>query len=177
MCSYNQIQKLKLKICVFFVVPGNGQALLRMPDTTVLNIINLNIDSIQAEITKCKNKQRTGNTCCFGGLYRDTEVINKQDANGQNDQNKSNKSINYFHSSKDTDADKRKNSALTQKIHKTFDNILMVLGSLKAHSHYSINLTANHTKHCQGIWHMHYKNHSRRSWSACKEWTSSHPLE
>ena len=29
------------KQCVFFVVPGNSQALLRMPDTAVLNIINL----------------------------------------------------------------------------------------------------------------------------------------
>ena len=35
------------KQCVFFVVPGNGQALLGMPDTAALNIINLNIDSIQ----------------------------------------------------------------------------------------------------------------------------------
>ena len=39
------------KQCVFFVVPGNGQSLLGMPDTAVLNIINLNIDSIQKEIT------------------------------------------------------------------------------------------------------------------------------
>ena len=34
------------KQCMFFVVPENGQALLGMPDTAVLNIINLNIDSI-----------------------------------------------------------------------------------------------------------------------------------
>ena len=55
MCSHNQIQKLKK--CVFFVVPGNGQALLGMPDTAVLNIINLNIDSIQAEIVSSKTNR------------------------------------------------------------------------------------------------------------------------
>ena len=36
------------KKCEFFVVPGNGQVLLGMPDTAALNIINLNIDSIEA---------------------------------------------------------------------------------------------------------------------------------
>ena len=45
------------KRCVFFVVPGNGQALLGMPDMAVLNIINLNIDSIQKEIRNCKAKR------------------------------------------------------------------------------------------------------------------------
>ena len=35
-----------IKRCTFFVVPGNRQVLLGMPDTTTLNLINLNIDSI-----------------------------------------------------------------------------------------------------------------------------------
>ena len=34
---------------------------------------------------------------------------------------------------------------------------LMVLGALKAHFHYSLNPTANHTKCHQGGWHMHTK--------------------
>ena len=41
--------------CEFFVVSGNGQALLGMPDTTALNIINVNIDSIDAEGTQREN--------------------------------------------------------------------------------------------------------------------------
>ena len=47
------------KCCVFFVVPGNGQALIGMPDTTSLNIVKVNIDFIQTEIAECKtsNKQ------------------------------------------------------------------------------------------------------------------------
>ena len=42
------------KRCVFFVVPGNGQVLLRMPDTAALKLININIDSIQAKVAECK---------------------------------------------------------------------------------------------------------------------------
>ena len=42
------------KRCVFFVVPGNGQTLLGMPDTAALKLININIDSIQAEKAECK---------------------------------------------------------------------------------------------------------------------------
>ena len=42
-----------------FVAPGNGQALLGMPDTDVLNIININIVSIHAE--DVKNKEQYGN--------------------------------------------------------------------------------------------------------------------
>ena len=93
-----------------------------MPDTAVLNIIHLNIDSIQVEITKCKtNRGQEMHTVAEGCTKRDAGIITKQDTNGQNDQNKPNKSINYFYSSKDIDADKRKSSAMTQKIHETFD--------------------------------------------------------
>ena len=43
------------KECEFFVVLGNGQTLLGMPDTAALNIINVNIDSIEAGGTKREN--------------------------------------------------------------------------------------------------------------------------
>ena len=56
MLGHYQIQNFK-KRCVFFVVPGNGKALLGMPDTAVLNIINLNIDSMQKEIRNCKTNR------------------------------------------------------------------------------------------------------------------------
>ena len=35
------------KRCVFFVVPGNSQMLLGMPDTAALKLININTDSIR----------------------------------------------------------------------------------------------------------------------------------
>ena len=56
---------------MFFVVPGNGQVLLRMPDMAALNIINLNIDSIQAEVAEFKiNIVCTGNADCVSGLNK-----------------------------------------------------------------------------------------------------------
>ena len=128
MHSSKQIQKLK-KQCVILVVPGNGQALLRMPDMAVLNIINLNIDSIQVEITSCKtNRGQQTHAFAEGSTKRDTGGIIKQEANGQNGQNHSNKSINYFYCLKDTDADKRKSSTKTQKIHDTFGNVFNGFG-------------------------------------------------
>ena len=51
-----KIKNLK-KWCVFFVVPGNSQALVGMPDMAALNIINLNIDSINAETAECKTNR------------------------------------------------------------------------------------------------------------------------
>ena len=57
MCTATIKFKNFKKKCVFFVVPGNGQALLGMPDMAVLNIINLNIDSIQKEIRECKTNR------------------------------------------------------------------------------------------------------------------------
>ena len=57
MHGHNQIQKFKKALCVF-VVPGNGQALFRMPDKAALNILNLNIGSIQAQVANCRTKRK-----------------------------------------------------------------------------------------------------------------------
>ena len=54
-CTVIISYKNNRKKCEFFVVPGNGQALLGMPDTAALNIINVNIDSIEAEGTQREN--------------------------------------------------------------------------------------------------------------------------
>ena len=58
------------KRCVFFVVPGNGQALLGMPDTAALQIININIDSIQAEVAECKTNIKQEIHTVMKGLYK-----------------------------------------------------------------------------------------------------------
>ena len=93
------------KYCVFFVVPRNGQVLLEMPDTAALNILNLNIDSIQAEVANCKtNREQETHKVAEGCTNINTVGIIKQTANSQN---QSNKLINYFYSSKNTEADKR----------------------------------------------------------------------
>ena len=61
------------KRCIFFVVPGNGQALLGMPDTVAFNLINLNIDSIQTIIAECKtNKEQETCTGIEGCTNKNT---------------------------------------------------------------------------------------------------------
>ena len=106
------------KRCVYFVVPGNNQALLRMPDTTVLNIINLNIDSIQKEIGNCKtNSCQEMHAVAEDCTNRDAHSAIKQDDNGQQHQSQANKLINYFYSSNNTDVDKSKINPMTQRIH------------------------------------------------------------
>ena len=72
------------KKCVFFVVPGNSQVLLGLPDMMVLNIINLNIESIQKEIRECKTN--TGQEMYAetkGYTNKDAQSTIKQDSNGQ----------------------------------------------------------------------------------------------
>ena len=69
------------KKCEFFVVPKNGQMLLGMPDTAALNIINANIDSIEAASTQKENcntnisyakktKHQAGSSRGKGELYK-----------------------------------------------------------------------------------------------------------
>ena len=114
---------------MFFVVPGNGQVLLRMPDTAALNIISLNIDSIQAEVAECKtNIKQEMHAVAKGCTNTDAGINTQQDENGPIDQNNSNKSINYFFSLTNIDTDKRKSIAMMQKIHDTFGNVFNGIG-------------------------------------------------
>ena len=56
MCTVEVEHKNNCKKCKFYVVPGNGQALLGMPDTDALNIIKINIDLIGAEDARDSDK-------------------------------------------------------------------------------------------------------------------------
>ena len=117
---------LKLKKCVFFVVWGNGQALLGMPDIAALKILNLNIDSIQVEVGSYKiNREQETHKVTEGCTNINTIAVIKQTANGQI---QSSKLINYFYSSKNTEADKRESDVMTQKIHDTYGNVFNGIG-------------------------------------------------
>ena len=120
------------KCCTFFVVPGNGQALIGMPDATSLDIIKINIDSIQAEMLKGKtnNKQemQTDTDSCTN-MRRD--AINRQDANIQKDQDMPINPINYFPSSCNIDADKRKSIEMTQILHNKFGDMFNSIACFK----------------------------------------------
>ena len=66
-----------------------------------------------------------------GCTNTDTGEINKQDANGQNDQNvsnNSNNSVNYFFSSNNIMANKKQSSEMAQKIHDRFGNVFNGIG-------------------------------------------------
>ena len=118
--------------CVFFVVPGNGQALLGMPDTAALKLININIDSIQAEMaerkTNIEQETQVWEKSC-ANTYANSKT--KQGISGQNGQNNANKSINYFFSSSNVVADKRKSSKMMQQIHNTFGYVFNDIGCFK----------------------------------------------
>ena len=125
---------IKFKNCkkkyVFFVVPGNGQALLGIPDTVALNIINLNIDSIQKEIRECKtNRGQEMHADTEDCTNKDAHITAKQDGNSQ--QHQANKLTNYFYSSNNTDADKSKSAAMTQRIHETSGEVFNSIGCFK----------------------------------------------
>ena len=87
-----------------------------MPDTAALKLININIDSKQAE---CKtNIEKELHVVEKGCANTDADLKTKQGANSQNGHNNANKTINYFFSSSNIDADnidadKRKSSKLT----------------------------------------------------------------
>ena len=153
------------------VVPGNGQALLWMADTATLKLINISIDSIQAEIAECKTNSGNVSESDItqemhvvekGCTNTDADSKIKHSVNGQNYNDNVN-TINYFLSSPNVEADKRKSIELMQKYTMHLGMCLMVLSALRASFLCSSSPIANHIKCHQGMWHMHYRNHLRRS--------------
>ena len=59
-CTVEVEHKNNRKKCKFFVVLRNGQALLGMPDTDVLSIIKITVNTIGAEQTRGSNKYPGG---------------------------------------------------------------------------------------------------------------------
>ena len=59
----------KHKLCKFFVVPGNGKALLGMPDIDMLNIIHRNCNTIDTQEADRANNCSTNTAICWGSRY------------------------------------------------------------------------------------------------------------
>ena len=107
---------IKKRWCVF-VVPRNSEALLGMPGTATLKIININIDSIQAVKEECSTN--IGNTE-ESNTTQEVPVVEKsctnKDAdskvnnniNSHNINTNVNNLTNYFFSSPNVEADRRK---------------------------------------------------------------------
>ena len=89
---YNKINTTQLGTCVvvikfknvkkrcvfFFLVSGNGQALMGMPDTAALNLINKNVDFIQAEAAECKTNSEDARE---SNITQEMHVVGKGCAN------------------------------------------------------------------------------------------------
>ena len=122
------------KHCVFFVVLGNSQVLLGIPDTMMLNIINVNFDSIQAEAVECRTntKQEVEQDMKQHTSKVPNAVINTtQTPNGQIDSNNSNVVIDYFYSSQDTSGNKKDSAVMTKKVHGKFSDVFNGIGYLE----------------------------------------------
>ena len=57
------------KMCKFFVVPGIRQALLGMPDIKMLNIININCNTIDTHENDRADNCRTNTAICQGSRH------------------------------------------------------------------------------------------------------------
>ena len=128
-CAVTIEFKNSKKHCVFFVVLGNGQVLFRMPDMAMVNILNLNIDSIQSQVANCRtNREQETQKVVEDCTNTKTAGIIERKSNGQN---QSTKLINYFYSSKDPEADKRQSHDMTQKIYNTYGDVFNGIGCFK----------------------------------------------
>ena len=126
--------------CEFFVVPGNGQALLGIPDTAALKIININIDSFNAEDTQKDNcntnidaaKVSNAKQEIHGARKRCTNMDgifkSTNNSNGSTLNANANTLTKYFLSCPNTEIDKRKSAKLTQQIHTEFYNVFNDIG-------------------------------------------------
>ena len=146
-----------------------------MPDMATLNIINLNIDSIQVMTPECKtnrgqethsiienctNKNKTGHKGCKNNS---TGIISKQDTNGQSEPSNPNMSINYFYSSNNVDADKRSSSNMMQSIHMRFGDIFNGIGCFKGTFSLQLKPDSKQYQAPLDMWLMHYRNHLKKS--------------
>ena len=112
--------------CEFFVVPRNGEVLLVMPDTAALNIINVNIDSIESASMQKDNYSTNINDTKYPNTKQETcevkescantdeDLKSTNNANGSNSNTNPNTLINHFLSSPNIEIDKRKSIELRQ---------------------------------------------------------------
>ena len=113
------------KKCEFFVIPGNGKGLFGMPDTAALNIVNVNIDSIEAEGTQKETCNTNVSVAKTANIKQETHGAKKSctntDENLKNTNNvnrldsntNTNTLTNYFLSFPNIEIDRRKSAELT----------------------------------------------------------------
>ena len=135
-----------------------------MPDTAALELINVNIDYIWAEAAECKtntgdvkesNRTQETHVVEKGCANMDMDSKIKHSANGQNAKDNVNKVTNYFLSSPNVEADKRKSIEIMQKIHNTFGDVFNGIGCFEGTFSLQLRPGSKPYQHYQGVWHMH----------------------
>ena len=168
--------KKNKKTCQFFVVSGNGQALLGMPDTDALNIIKTNIDSVDAEVMKnkefhantktiqgsnTKQEKDGGGRCCTN-----TDSSSKSANNSTKSMVKTNpdKAKNYFLAGPKCDSDTKKSAETTQQIHKEFDDVFNGNGCFEGTFSLQIRIDSKPYQVPPWCICMHCRSHYRKNW-------------
>ena len=130
--------------CEFFVVPVNGQALLGMPGTAVLKIININIDSLEAEDTQKDSCNTNTDTTKVSNAKQEIQGTRKcctnMDGVLKTNNNNSGSAINpnantltkYFLSCPNVETDIRKSAELMEQIYTEFDNVFNGIGCFES---------------------------------------------
>ena len=106
---------------------GNNQKLLGIPDTMVLNIINVNFDSIQVEAVECRTNTKQ-DVKRHNNKVPNTAINTTQTPSSQIDSNNSNVVIKYFYSSQDTSGNKKDSAVMTKKVHYEFSDVFNGIG-------------------------------------------------
>ena len=139
-CTVKIEHNNKHKICKYFAVPGNGQALLGMSDLDMLNIINININSIGTEHgggndNCCTNKANSQNadmtheTDGTKKCYTNTGSISKSDnADKPTVNDKLSNTIDYFFPGPNCDSDRTVSVEITQELQRDFKDVLNGIG-------------------------------------------------
>ena len=137
---YSKIEhKTKHRMCKFFVVLGNGPALMGMPDIDALNIINIysiGTEHIGGSDNCCTNSAASESTDMMQetdrteNCYTNTDSISKSDNTDKPMvNNKLSNTKDYFLLGPNCDSDKKASA----EIKEILKMLLMELGALMAH--------------------------------------------
>ena len=154
-----------------------------MPDTAALNIINVNINSIEtasmqnesyntnindAKNPNTKQEAHVAKESCTN-MDEDLKIANN--VNGSNNNTNINTLTNYFLSSPNMEVDKRKSIELTQKIYNVFDNVCNGIGCFEGT--FLLHLKPNSNPYQAPSRHAAYvlQKHLRMNWTGYKSWT------
>ena len=154
--------------CRFFVLQGDGSALLWMPDIELLGILKIMCEVVEDQQAYRKSDPQTmeptGTLSCRANM--DTILIASQTVQISL---MVTQTCQIISSPVQTKRQTRKQADYLNK--KITAHLIMYpweLDVLKGHSNCRLEGAGAHTRPHSGGQHMHFKNHSGRSWNNCR---------